>query len=355
VPLERVRVTSIRCLSDVEVELDPRRNYLFGVNGAGKTSFLEAVYLLGRGRSFRTRQTTGLVQRGAGEFTVFGSVRQDGIRHALGVRFHEGRLEIQVDGRSGAGLVALAQALPVQVIDPQLHDLIDAGPSVRRRYLDGGVFHVEPTYLEAWRNYRRVLAQRNSALQRAVPSAEFAVWMEALAQAGAAVHAARERYCAALATAIQGIGERLVRGDVSLSYYPGWRKDLALAEALAASGERDRATGYTQVGPHRADIALKLEGNTVRAMASRGQQKLLAATLVLAQVTVFKELTVQAGTLLVDDPAAELDGHALERLLSELWTLDAQLVIAGISAAALSPPPGFPVFHVEQGQIRPML
>jgi DNA replication and repair protein RecF len=216
------------------------------------------------------------------------------------------------------------------------------------------VFHVEPRYLDTWRNYRRILAQRNSALKLQVGREEILTWNHALTEAGREVHAARERYFAALTTAVQGIGTRLLARDLSVGYQRGWNRELDLGEALAGSLERDVATGYTQVGPHRADMSLRLDGAAVRDAASRGQQKLVVATLVLAQIGIAHGVPGPRATLLVDDPAAELDGASVERLLHELWTLDAQLVLTGLARESLEPVRGYSLFHVEQGQIEPV-
>jgi DNA replication and repair protein RecF len=328
---------------------------LYGQNGAGKTSLLEAIHLLGRGRSFRTRHTRNLLRHGAAELTVVGDVVQEELAQTVGVRFAGGHLEIHVDGVSQEGLETLARRLPVHVIDPQQHELVEGGPSVRRRYLDGGVFHVEPRYLETWRSYRRVLAQRNSALKLQVGPDEISAWNQSLVEAGEEVSAARERYFGALSAAVQTIAGRLLAQDLAVAYQRGWNRELGFAEALAASLERDIATGYTQVGPHRADMGMRLNGAAVRDAASRGQQKLVVASLVLAQISVANAAPGRRGTLLVDDPAAEPDRPAVERLLQELWALDTQLVLTGLSREALEPARGYSLFHVEQGQIKAML
>lgn len=349
-PLSRVRVTALRCIAEAELALDPRRNYIFGPNGAGKTSLLEAMFVLGRGRSFRTRQMRRLVQRGKDAFAVFGTVAGVESRvRKLGVSYVQGRLEKRIDGEPAAGMAELAAILPVHAIDPSMHSLVEGGPSERRRFLDWGVFHVERGYLEAWKQYRRAVSQRNAALKQ---GGDIRPWTAGVVEAGREVEASRQRYVNLLAPAVARFGEALLARPLDLDYRRGWSAELDFAEALEASEARDRLTGNTEVGPHRAELALRLDDRRVQDEASRGQQKLVAAALVLGQVAVESAARPGRSVLVVDDPAAELDAWSLQRLLGSIAGLDAQLVFTALSASHLAPEAGCPVFHVEQGEVR---
>jgi DNA replication and repair protein RecF len=351
-PLTRVRITQLRCLGAVELALHPRRNYIFGPNGAGKTSLLEGVFVLGRGRSFRTRQMRRLVQHGSDGFAVFGEVVSDGVTRRLGVAYGAGRLEKKVDGQPAAGMAQLAELLPVHAIDPSMHALVEGGPSERRRFLDWGVFHVEPQYLAAWKRYRRVLSQRNAALKRAASDAELRPWSTAVIEAGLAVDASRMGYLARLEPHVAAFGQGLLGRPLTLEYRRGWAVELTLQEALAAAEGLDRQHGSTEPGPHRADVVLRLDERRVQDEASRGQQKLTAAALILAQVAVESAARPLRSVLVVDDPAAELDARALERLLAAMTELPAQLIFTALTPQHLAPTPGHPVFHVERGEVR---
>jgi DNA replication and repair protein RecF len=354
--LEHLRIDAVRCLSDVALDLHTERNYLWGANGAGKTSFLEAIYLLARGRSFRLRQTARLVRHGAEQLNVFGRVRDsEGQTHRLGAAFGPAGLSVQLDGEAAQSQAEMLRLLPVHVIDPRLHQLIEAGPSERRRYIDAGVFHVEHQFLADWRHYRRVLGQRNAALKRGVSPTELDLWTEPFLAAAAAVDAARTAYTDALAEIAAEEGGKLLGHDVLLQYRHGWRRGVSLAKALEEHLERDRAIGFTQVGPHRADLKLEFDSGGIRETASRGQQKLVAAALVIAQVRLFEQRTGHQSTVLVDDASAELDLDAQARLKTALDALKSQQILTGLSVDALRPDSGFPVFHVEQGRIDPML
>jgi DNA replication and repair protein RecF len=351
-PLSRVRVTALRCIRELELDLDSGRNYIFGPNGAGKTSLLEAIFVLGRGRSFRTRQIKRLVSHGAEGFAVFGTVKTDDAVQRLGVAYRAGRLEKRIDGDAAASMSELTEILPVHVIDPSMHALVEGGPSERRRFLDWGVFHVEHSYLEAWKRYRRVLSQRNAALKRAASDAELRPWSAALAEAGEAVERSRRAYVGRLAPLVTEFGQRLLDGPLALQYRRGWGEDAPLEQALRATVARDRQNGTTEAGPHRADLVLRLAERRVQDEASRGQQKLTAAALILAQVAVEGAERPLGSLLAVDDPAAELDARSLERLLAAIEGLPAQVVFTALTPGHLAPLPGYPVFHVEHGQLQ---
>lgn len=347
--LGRVRITALRCIAEAELALHERRNFIFGANGAGKTSLLEAMFVLGRGRSFRTRQMRRLVQRGREGFAVFGTVSGNGRARRIGVAYTAGRMEKRLDGEVAASMAELAAVLPVHAIDPSMHGLVEGGPSERRRYLDWGVFHVEHGYLGEWKKYRRALSQRNAALKQ---GSDVRPWTSALAIAGMAVEASRQRYVERLGPAVTRFGEALLSRPLSLDYRRGWAPEHDLLEALGRSEPRDRMTGSTEVGPHRAELLLRLDERRVQDEASRGQQKLVAAALVLGQVAVESEAAPGRSVLVVDDPAAELDAWSLQRLRAALSLVDAQLVMTALTAESLPPDQDSPVFHVEHGEVR---
>ena len=352
-PLRRIRITALRCLEEIELTLHPQRNYVFGPNGAGKTSLLEGIFLLGRGRSFRTRQIRRLVRRGTEGFAVFGTIERPGdVTQRLGIGYRSGHLEKKVDGNEAAGMADLARILPVHALDPSMHALVEGGPSERRRFLDWGVFHVEQGYLESWKRYRRVLSHRNAALKRAGTDGELHPWSVALAEAGEAVDGSRRRYLDLLAPQIAAFGQRLLTRPLTVRYRRGWADGEGLAATLEALRDRDRENGNTEAGPHRAELVLLLDERRVQDEASRGQQKLTAAALVLAQVAVESALDPGRSVVVIDDPAAELDGRSLDRLLEAVDQLQAQLVLTALAPDQLPPVENYPVFHVEQGRVR---
>jgi DNA replication and repair protein RecF len=325
--LSRLQVTDFRCLQSAEVDLDPHFTLISGPNASGKTSLLEALYVLGRGRSFRTRRLEHLIRRGAERFVVFGEVDTAHRRVPMGVEGSAAGMRAQIDGDKPSSLAELALQLPVQIIDPEVHHLIEEGPSRRRRFLDWGVFHVEQSFVGHWQRYQQVLKQRNAALKAHQPRAVVSVWDSDLVRSGELLSAARARYVTALSPRAEVIGRNLLGMELSLSYRSGWAKDQSMAEALQQSWSHDQEAGATQVGPHRAELAIRLDGSAVKDRISRGQQKLLAAALLTAQIKLFPEGSPVQPSLLLDDPAAELDDERLAGLIREVSSQSVQLIV----------------------------
>jgi len=327
VSLRRLQVTDFRCLQSAELDFDPQFTLISGANASGKTSLLEAIYVLGRGRSFRTRRLEHLIRQGAEQFVVFGEVTSGDRRTPLGVEGSALGIRARIGGAKASSLAELAVLLPVQIIDPEIHHLIEEGPSRRRRFLDWGAFHVEHTFVAHWQRYSKALKQRNAALKSAQPRAAVAAWDADLLRYGELLTNARSEYIRLLAPHAQAIAQNLLGMDLELSYRPGWARDQTFAESLEQSRGHDQSSGVTQAGPHRADLKIRLDGLGVKDRISRGQQKLLAAALLMAQLKVFPDDAPVRPSLLLDDPAAELDDERLTRLIREVSGHAVQLIV----------------------------
>ncbi|MGB6310542.1 MAG: DNA replication/repair protein RecF [Steroidobacteraceae bacterium] len=328
--LSRLQVTDFRCLQSAALDLHPRFTLISGANASGKTSLLEAVYMLGRGRSFRSRRLEHLIRRGSERFVVFGEVEALGRQIALGVEGSAAGVRARLGGAKVSSLAELAPLLPVQIIDPEVHRLIEEGPSRRRRFLDWGVFHVEPRFVEDWQRFQQALKQRNAALKSRQPRQVTAAWDGDFVRYGESLSAARSRYVEALAEHAASITRQLLGMDLGLSYRPGWPRDRGLAEALQQSWIHDQELGATQVGPHRAELSFRLNEVSVKDRISRGQQKLLAGALLLAQVRMFPTDSPVRPSLLLDDPAAELDNERLAGLMAEVASQSVQLIVTAL-------------------------
>lgn len=259
--------------------------------------------------------------------------------------------KIRIDGQDSPNLTPVAERLVVQVLEPEIHQLIADGPDQRRRFLDYGVFHVEPTYLKAWRRYKTALKQRNAALRLGQSESTMAPWEQALLEEGAIVDGLRAGYVHMLSETVSALTPELGLPDVRIDYRPGWNDAKSMEEALNEARDRDRQQATTSVGPHRADLRIQWAGRMARQQVSRGQQKLLASSLVLGQAKLLAALKSNQVVLLVDDPAAELDRDSLSRLMTVVMSVPGQLILTSIEPELGALPTDTTMFHVEHGVV----
>jgi DNA replication and repair protein RecF len=338
----------LRCLEPTRLEFHPRVNLISGANGAGKTSLLEAAYLLGRGRSFRTRFTERLINHQAERLSVFGRT-DDPVFPTVGFGFDRRKgPSARLSGRDARSLAELSEAFPVQVLDPGIHRLVEEGPGHRRRWLDWGVFHVEPGFVGAWTDYTRTLKQRNAALRS---GSDPSPWEPDLVRLAGVLSAARNRTMAELEPHWKETLSALLGEPVSLGFYRGWAQDRDLVEALASQRPQDLKRGSTGQGAHRFDVQLRIDGRFAREVLSRGQQKLLGAALALAMAKLVASDGRRAPTLLLDDPAAELDRAHTDALMAEIRKMRGQLLVTTIHAGAGEFGEPGRAFHVERGRV----
>ncbi len=350
--LKNLKCTDFRCLASAELDFSGGNNLIYGANASGKTSILEAAAYLGRGRSFRGAATRELIRHEREAFVLFGKA-DTGVREvSLGVRNSQAGLEVHTDGEKKNSAAALAEVLPLQVIDPDVHKLIAGGPEDRRRYIDWIAFHVEQGYLDRWRRFRRALKQRNAALRSGASRQTLSGWNQEVAELGVDIDDVRQRMLDITRPALEETGEALLGSRVDFVYQRGWAADRSLEEALAASIERDQQLGSTQAGPHRADISLRYDERQARKLVSRGQQKLLACALILAATEVVQTHLEKPLLLLVDDPAAELDSESLVRLMDCVANLGCQVIATTLEPERALFHEAPTLFHVEHGAVK---
>lgn len=347
--LAELRIENLRCIESAALELSPELNLIAGENGAGKTSILEAIFLLGRGRSFRTRSTERLIRHHQPKLTVFGRTDDSPPKRAGVEVASDGGTRARIDGANALSLLELTSVIPVQSIDPEIHKLVDQGPERRRRWLDWLVFHVEPGFGLHWARYSRALKQRNAALRTGAN--DVSAWDGELIQNGMAITDARQRALERLIPRLNQTFERFGGLDVNVSFTTGWLAGTSFEEALRTHAERDRSRGTSTVGPHRADVTLRRNHRVARETLSRGQQKLTAVAMIVSQLRLLQDELNLRAVLLLDDPAAELDDKNLHRLFEELSGLRCQMIATSLTQeTALFQAPKA-TFHVEHGRV----
>ena len=350
--LQYFTATNFRCLTSATLEADSQYNLIYGQNASGKTSILEGIAYLGRGKSIRGAPPQQLITHGQSEFLLLGKVKTAARVVTVGVRNGKDGLEVKIDGDRKTSASALVEILPLQVIDPEVHNLVAGGPEHRRRYLDWIAFHVEQAYPECWRQFRRALKQRNAALRDGVTKASIAAWDREFLESAAVVDQTRRRVLSIARQALEMTGAALLRSEVAFEYRQGWAAEQTLEEALSTGWEGDCLAGTTRSGPQRAELRLIVDERQAKRLVSRGQQKLLACTMILAATEVVQTALERPLLLLLDDPAAELDREALGAFLKCVFGLGSQIIATALDPETLRFPEQPAVFHVEHGELR---
>ncbi|GLP97675.1 DNA replication/repair protein RecF [Paraferrimonas sedimenticola] len=354
--LRQLSLHNFRNFDSARLALADGLNLIYGDNGSGKTSLLEALYFLGMGRSFRSHLSQRMIRNDTSQTTVFAEVRQGDTIHKVGIaRDRAGETQIRIDGAKAAKLSEMAESLPIQVITPESFSLLFEGPKARRQFIDWGVFHSHPQFHAMWVASRRAIRQRNVLLKRRASAAELSIWDKELVRFGEQVSALRNAYVASLNDVLKGIiNQFLPRLDVRVSFYQGWDKTKSLESVLSDSYQRDIELGYTVTGPHKADLRLKVGTLPAQDALSRGQLKLLVCALRIAQGRLLTQQTGKNSIYLVDDLPSELDKQHRRLLLSQLHETGAQLLVTAIEPQAiidsLDAPPA-KVFHVKRGLV----
>lgn len=355
--LAQIHIQHFRNIFEAEVLPAKGINLVLGENGSGKTSFLEAVFVLAMGRSFRSRFLKHLVQRDHDRLTLFA---RSADQTPIGLQYDlQQGLQIRLNNAPLKRLSELAFHLPVQLIPANCHQFFEQGPKYRRKMVDWGVFHVEHKFNYHWQAYKKALQQRNAAIRSHKPLSEISLWDKTLVTHGLAITEMRQQYLQRLIDKFKPIFMKLCPElssdyEFELRYVRGWNKDSELKSLLESNLERDLIRGYTRFGPHAADWSFRVNGADPYEWLSRGQQKLFFLSLSMAQILILADQTERENTLLlIDDLSSELDWHHQETVMATLKELPVQSFISSTNRnlAQLITSENEKLFHVKQGII----
>jgi DNA replication and repair protein RecF len=353
-PLGHIDIRFLRNLDNVSLDFDPSLNLIYGDNASGKTSLLEAMYLISTGRSFRSHRAEHLIQHGQEAFSVRALNRSGKVQSEMMLRQGRGQRKISINGADDIKLSEMTRMLPVMFISPEGHHEFLHDAQLRRSAMDWLVFHVEPEFQTLWSRYRRLLKQRNAALKARASKASITAWDPELVRVAEAINSLRKRPLPRLQTMVSEYANRFNYPDeVCLVFNAGWDVDLGLEGVLKKNLEHDYMRGHTSSGPHRADLQLCIGDERLQYVASHGQQRLIVSTFRFAQLALFKESVDRECVLLLDDLVSELDRHFQRHLLELINGLEIQTFVSATEREYLQQFdwPEYALFHVEQGKI----
>ncbi|MEG9474935.1 DNA replication/repair protein RecF [Mannheimia indoligenes] len=359
--LTRLLINHFRNIQSADLTFSPHFNFLVGSNGSGKTSLLEAIFYLGHGRSFKSHISNRIINYDSDDFVLHGKIDEAQHSWSVGIqKSRSGDTTLKINGEDGNKIADLAQLLPMQVITPEGLTLLNGGPSYRRAFLDWGLFHQHSDFYTHWTNLRRLLKQRNSALQQVRSYQELKAWDIELVKTTYAVSQMRAEYAEALRPEIEKTCQFfLPELEIGLSFHQGWEKGADYAEILVQGFERDKAIGYTMIGAQKADFRFKANGLPVEDVLSRGQLKLLMCALRLAQGEHLVAQKQRQCLFLIDDFASELDPTKRELLAHRLRENGSQVFVTAITQDQLNQMQWQDraddrLFEVKNGDIQPL-
>ncbi len=345
-------INDLRNISEAAVDLHPGLNIFCGRNAQGKTSLLEAVGFVARGRSFRTDNTPSVIRRGASLLQARAEAEEEGRFSALEVRLEPGRREFRVNGHHVTPREYHGR-LEVVVYSTDRLRIVRGTMRERRQFLDRSAGALWPTYRAEVRAFERVLTQRNAALRDG--AADLSVWTERFVALGARLRRRRAEYAARLSGVLQ-------RGftPVAEAYEvftrppcPATEEDAgaALADEIVPLARRERALGRSLAGPHRDTVELLLNGRDAALEASSGQARSLLLALVLASLQVYREETGRNAVALLDDLDSELDHDRTHAVCAEVAAQTQALVTTVHAGWAESLRSRGQLFQVSDGTV----
>ncbi len=361
--LSQLNIRHLRNIDSISIQPAKRINCFIGGNGSGKTSVLEAVYLLALGRSFRTRSLKQVVQLQQTQLQVTAKTLNN---TPVGIQFsHQSGVEIRFNNSPLKRISELASQLPLQYIPANSHQFFEQGPKYRRQLLDWGLFHVEPGFNYHWQAYKKALQQRNAALRQHKQKSEVTLWDHHIIMHGEQITMLRQSYLEKLMKDVNEIFTDFCpefnKNDLSLKYANGWPKDQTLQETLNTTIHRDLQLGYTRSGTHAADWSFRIDQHDAMILLSRGQQKLFSIALSIAQIrTSFTERMKISdnecrGLLLIDDLNSEIDKKHFQRVLDYIVEIPVQIFMTStdsdIANKIVQYDKNANVFHVEHGAV----
>lgn len=326
--LKSLSIRNVRNIQSLDCQLSPEINFFYGENGSGKSSILEAIHYLSLGRSFRSRLVGRVITHGKDSLIV----SADSLYGRIGIeKTKQGQTTIRMNNETLNSIAELAAIIPIQLIDPHSYRILEGTSKQRRQLLDWGVFHVEHQFLQYWRETQRAIKHRNAAIRRGLSQQQITSWNPEIIRLSHKLTDMREAYLQHYTEKLTSTLGLISNLNIEMSFYPGWNRDKGLEAVLHDSLPRDIQLGYTQFGPHRADLKFKTEHANAIDVLSRGQQKLLIIATCLTQGLCLYEMTNKQCIYLIDDIAAELDVKLSEVVLSFLSKIESQIMITSVN------------------------
>jgi len=331
--LRQLRLVNFRNYGQQQISFYPYFNFIVGNNAQGKTNLIEAIYYLSTGRSHRTTVDKELVRWGNEFFYIKGDANEEDSVKSVEIGFSEGKKKVRVNGIQLKKRGELLGNLTTVFFSPEELKLVKEGPGYRRKFIDGEILQIKPSYFYVLNNYNKVLFQRNSLLKEIIYKRNLKdtlnVWDKQLASYGAKIIYYRERFIKKLSMLSRLMHRKITSGDEELDIkYKCCVKikenhnltdiEEMLIEQLNNRKDKDISIRTSTFGPHREDLEICINGVDARKFGSQGQQRTAALSMKLSELELVKSEIGEYPVLLLDDVMSELDIMRQKYLIENL-------------------------------------
>lgn len=331
--ISELKVTNFRLFTEKSWSCNAGCNLILGENGSGKTSLLEAIYILGFGRSFRTSQLNAVVLQGASDFVIYAAMQSQERNYTLGFRKQARKIDLRYNQDPIAALREFIKNNSCLLFSPETVRLFTEGPEARRSAYNWLLFHVDPNYGALWGRYKKILKHRGQLLLSGGAEKDLEVWDLQLVSLANELFLIQDQWMAVLEQNMLFYLESFgFDWKMKLQFYKGWEgNDLGLV--LKRNFLWDKKRGTTHAGPHRADLLFLINNQPAACFLSRGQQKMLVLAFLLSQAMVLNTIKQDPPIFLLDDICSELDEKTRSVFFDLLQTLQYQFFLTGSEAS----------------------
>jgi len=355
--IKSIKLQNYRNYERLNLQLNEQTNIFHGDNGQGKTNLLEALYMTGTTKSHRGTKDKDIIQFHHDEGHIEVVVEKRGVQHVIDVhlkKYHSKGFAInKIPIRKASEVLGLVHFI---FFSPEDLNIIKAGPSARRRFIDLELSQLDKIYLSNLSNYNRVVHQRNALLRELTGDSKeketLEIWDAQLVKYGSKIIAAREDFIRKMNEIIDGVHKKLTGGKENLEiiYEKSVRK-WEFEKQVKKNREKDIRMKSTSIGPHRDDCYFISEGIDLRYFGSQGQQRTAALSLKLSELELVKKMINDTPILLLDDVLSELDKKRQHYLLSSIGDIQTMITCTGVDELMEQYFSENKVFQVSEGRI----
>lgn len=341
--IKKLFFRNFRNLSEVHIDPDSKINVVWGNNAQGKTNFLEGIYLLGNGKSFRPAKNNQLIENGAGHSLLSGTICKNRVDNRIDLLVDRQGKKFRINKKIISSVDEIVTLNRQIMFSPQDVGIAGGAPAGRRNIIDRAIFLSRPSYLKNVQDYNRQLKHRNKLLKLNVESSQITVWTEKLVQAGAAIRCQRSDFVRSFQPYLKkshaGLSAQREEADILL--YRGRNGLDSSVEELTRDIQklhaRERHLGMTLAGPHRDDPEFHVDGLDLSLYGSQGQQRSFILAFKTALVNYLEDTIGASPILLLDDITSELDKQRKESFMNYLLERGGQVFITTTDLASLLP------------------